>query len=187
MAGCTQATGAIAAKNNIGTPLLHLNGEPASLVVTAAVNRQRLIAHFPAVAVRAEKHAPAEELSEPGSRWQLVDHARCHEQLASFKELPVNSPQPKHPVDIAGIAHRRLLNDHRWIGAKLRARNRAKALRIHAIVSQKAMHRVRGMVSRPLIVQDQDPPAATTEHKRGVHTRRPRADDDGVPNEIGGG
>jgi hypothetical protein len=72
---------AVGAQHEIATPGRELERH-AEAAVAAAVDRQRLIAHFPSVAVRTMEDAAAVQLAEAGNAGQVVDDAGGEEELA---------------------------------------------------------------------------------------------------------
>ena len=65
---------AIGAEHEVAAPGGQLERQ-AEAALAAAVDRERPIAHFPAVAVRAVEDAAAVQLGEAGDRRQVVDDA----------------------------------------------------------------------------------------------------------------
>ena len=72
---------AVGAQHEIAAPGGELERQ-ADAAVAAAVDRQRLIAHLPSVAVRTVEDAAAVQLAEAGNVGQVVDDAGGEEELA---------------------------------------------------------------------------------------------------------
>ena len=95
---------AVGAEHQVAAPGGQLERETEP-TVAAAVDRQRLVAQLPSVAVRTMEHAAAVQLAEPGTLGEVVDHSGGNQELARVVLSTVLERDVEGPVAAFGRDH----------------------------------------------------------------------------------
>ena len=158
----------------------------ADAAVAAAVDRQRLIAQLPSVAVRTMEHAATVQLAEAGNR-----RAGCRRRrwrgaaCASATSSPDASVTQKPSVWHCSGRRPRPIAAPRCRTAPAPRAPAQELGRRRAVARQEAVQRVRRGVAGPAVVDDQHRAPAAAEHQRGAQPGGAGADDDDVDAAVG--
>ena len=156
-----------------------------SAALAAAVDRERLIAHFPAVAVRTVEDAHAVELAEAGNVRQVVGDAGRDQQLARLQRRPVGERDVEPRVAALGGGDLDVADLHGLVRPQLLARDpqelaRRRCRRARGTRAWRARRRCAdGRVSQTSTRRRQRPRISAALSPAG-----PRADDDDVVHDI---
>src|SRR5262249_34986279 len=138
----------IGAQHEIAAPPRQLERK-SKAAGAAAVDRERLVAHFPAVAVRAVEDTEPVELPEAGKVGDVVDDAGRDQELARLVLRSVGERDVKACVAAAsGVGDSDVADLHGVVLPKLFARNPENLARRNAVAREIAVHRARRGVAR---------------------------------------
>jgi hypothetical protein len=147
----------------------------------AAVDRDRLIADFPAVAIRTMEHAPPVQLPDAVDLRKVVADPGGDEQLAGPHGLAVGKRDLESRIGLAFDGrHPDVSQLDRLVAFELAAADRPKLLRIDPVARQVAVQGLRGGVARVAGVTHQHRPPASAEHERRAQPGRSGPDNHDV-------
>ena len=149
--------------DEIAAPRGQLQREPEA-ALAAAIDRDRLIADFPAVAVRTVEHAAAVQLAKAVDLRHVVDDAGGEQELARRARARPTPSVTANRCRLAALASVtstwRSSHGRRSATSSWRAR-REELERRHAVAGEISVHRVRGGVARLAGVADEDATAGS--------------------------
>ena len=134
-----------------------------------------LVAHLPAVAVRAVQHLAAPPLAQPRHVRQLVGEAGRHQEAAGPHPAAVGQGHGEPVADLLRPGHLAGL-DPTAVAAHLRAPRREQLAGRRALAPQQAVHAGGRGVARRTRVDDQHRPARPRQHERSVQPGGTAAD-----------
>ena len=143
---------------------------------TGREHADRLVAHLPAVAVRAVQEIASPALASADDIGQLVHGAGREEHPSRL-----DGPAAGEPEREAGRrVHHAVFDDLHAVAPDLGSRGPEQVGRGHPVARQEALHVRGGSVARRAGVDHDDPAPRPAEHERGAQTGRPASDDRNV-------
>ena len=137
-----------------------------------AEHADRLVADFPAVAVRAVEEVAAPALTGAGDVRKLVDGTGCEQDASRLQHLPAGEPERERAIDL----HDLVLDEVDVVAAELAPPAGEELGGRHPVAREEAVHvRGRRVARRPGVDHDDTPPGAA-EHKRCAQTGGTAAD-----------
>lgn len=174
-----QLAGTIGAEHDIGAPERERQRE-ACRRLSAAVDRQWLVAPFPRIAVWAVMDARAVEVGEPIDGRKIVHHPRREQEGASEIAAAITAADREAAIGTASGDHLGAAEFHGGIVRELFAREMKKGDRCDAVAREHAMNTFGFSVAWHAGVADEDASAATTQDQRGAEAGWPAAYDQAV-------
>lgn len=174
LSACRAQSGwAVGAQDNVAAPQRDLQREPAALVVASAVDRQRLVANFPAIAIRAMENTDAVKLLEARYLWKRVDHPGREKELPREEALAFAGLHRKDFFLANRVGNARFDHCYGMVGRKLRSADAAKLGRRNPVAREKSMKRTRSRIARFAVVEEQYRPAASAQNQGSIEARGP--------------
>jgi hypothetical protein len=153
----------------------------------AGVERQRPVAHFPAVAERAVEHRLAPQCLDPGQRRRVVAQAVGQHDRVGAHGRPVRRRQDEpipDPLDVADGAMTEL--DVRVL-LELTLPAFAQVRRLHPIMPEQPADTFGHGVCRPVVVHHEHPLPRPAQHESRAQARGPAAHNHGVVPRVAPG
>ena len=146
----------------------------------AAVERQRPVAHLPAVAERAVEHRPPPERLDPGQRRRVVAQPVGQHDRVGAHGRPVRRRDDEPVADPLGVLDGAMAELDVRMLLRAGAARFAQVRRLHPIMPEQPADTLGDGVRRPVVVHHEHALARPAQHERRAQARGPAADDHGV-------